>query len=1081
MHSHSPTQCDEGFWRSIITYKEETMPFNFHNRDRINNLFEEMKEFRYRELHDIEGFSWYSDDGTIGNREPQGTPSEVKTGFRWKGWDQYNWLCTSLVIPEELKDREIIGLFDFGVPEGTGNNSHFESLLYLNGRPYQGVDGNHKEVFLNVAENGLELELKFRVWTGLSGGGFPKDMAMEIERAQFGVLDHPTDDFYFLARNVLETYDLLDQNNEHKEWMLSTLVKAFDFVDYTEPRSEAFYQSIDQAYRYLNGKMDGRGKPDVMVSMLGHTHIDVAWLWRLRHTREKVARSFSTVNRMMDRYDHYTFLQSQAQLYDYIKKDYPDIYEHIKTRVAEGKWEPSGSMWVECDCNLVSGESIVRQILVGKNFFKKEFGYQNEFLWLPDVFGYSWALPQILKKSGVDTFMTTKISWNDTNRLPYDTFLWRGIDGTEIVSHFITTTDQAGSTYYTYNGDSRPYAIKGVWDNYRNKDMNKELLISYGYGDGGGGPSRDMIETIRHINKIPGIPHVQAETATEYFRRLHETIKKNEMGGFLPVWDGELYLEFHRGTYTSQAYNKRMNRRMEFILRDAEMLSVLAGSLSGVPYNKEAILEAWKIVLCHQFHDILPGSSIKEVYEDSHVEYEKALAILDGVLGPVRDGLYSSEEDTFTVWNNSNWKRSSYVIIPEIAQACSFADDKGTVLESRIGDNRALVLVREMEPFSFVTIRKIADLRASGEVQGMDVVQSMNGVQTADRISPAKKELTVNQVSTRFYDVSWNEQGQLTGIYDKEAGREILPAGKAGNVLQIFEDKPRCFDAWELEPTIDRKKEIINNCKEISVGENALGIFVTFTWAYHKSEIRQVMCLYHEKKRIDFKTEADWQERQKLMKVAFPVNIRAVDARFDIQYGNIRRPITRNTSWEAAKFEVVAHKWVDLSETGYGLALLNDCKYGHDVLEDTIRLTLIKSPVDPDYAGDLGHHEFTYAIYPHTEEWYQSDLEKEAFDLNNPLVAARGAGKFCQGSFFTFGSDNIVVDCIKQAENTGEVVIRFHEYTGARGVVPVTSSLPIHSWCESDLMEQPLGAYSEDTIQVEIKPYEIKTLLVKFK
>lgn len=1045
------------------------MPFDFHNRDRIKNLIEEMKELRYRELHEIEAFSWHTDDGTIGNREPQGTPSEVKKGFRWKGWDQYNWLCTRLVIPEELKDREVIGLFDFGVPEGTGNNSHFESLLYLNGKPYQGVDGNHKEIFLNVSENGLELDLKFRVWTGLSGGGVPRDMVMEIERAQFGVLDHPTDDFYFLARNVLETYEILDPNNEHREWMLSTLVRAFDFVDYTEPGSEAFYQSVEQAYEYLNGKMDGRGKPDVWVSMLGHTHIDVAWLWRLRHTREKAARSFSTVNRMMDRYDHYTFLQSQAQLYEYIKTDYPDIYEHIKARVAQGKWEPSGSMWVECDCNLASGESIVRQILVGKNFFKKEFGYENEFLWLPDVFGYSWALPQILKKSGVNTFMTTKISWNDTNRLPYDTFLWRGIDGTEITAHFITTTDQAGSTYYTYNGDTRPYAIKGVWDNYRNKDMNKDLLISYGYGDGGGGPSRDMIETIRHINKIPGIPHVQVEPATQYFRRLHETIEKNEMEGFLPVWDGELYLEFHRGTYTSQAYNKRMNRRLEFLLRDAEMLCVLAGSLSGVPYDKEALLKAWKIVLCHQFHDILPGSSIKEVYEDSHVEYEKALAIIDGVLGPVGDGLYLKEADSFTVWNNSNWRRSSYAVIPDITQECCFTDHKGNLLESRIKDNQALVFVRDMEPFSFVNIK-----RGCGE-QAADKAQAAGGVPAEQR---SKK---LNQASTRFYDVSWNEQGQLTRIYDKEAGREILPEGKSGNVLQIFEDKPRCFDAWELEPTIDRKKETIKECKEISVEENALGIFVTFTWTYHISEIRQVMCLYHGKKRIDFKTEADWQERQKLMKVAFPVNVRAVDARFDIQYGNIRRPITRNTSWEAAKFEVVAHKWVDLSETGYGVALLNDCKYGYDVLEDTIRLTLIKSAIDPDYAADLGHHEFTYSIYPHAGEWYQSDLEQEAFDLNNPLVAVSGAGRFCQGSFFTFGNHNIVVDCIKQAENTEEVVIRFHEYAGSRGEVPVTSSLPIHSWCESDLMEQPLGTYTEGTIQIEIKPYEIKTLLVKLK
>lgn len=1032
------------------------MPFDFHNRDRINNLIEELQELRYRNLHEIESFAWYKDNGEIANREPVGESETVSLGFHWKGWDQYNWLCSQIEVPEELKEEDVIGIFDFGVPEGTGNNSHFESLLYLNGKPYQGVDGNHKEVFFNVKENGLKLDLKFRVWSGLNGGGFPKDMPMEIERAQFGVLDKNTNDFYFLTRSVLQTYDLLDKNNEYKEWMLSTLVKAFQFIDYREKRSKSFYDSVAKAYDYLNNKMDGKGKPDVSVSMLGHTHIDVAWLWRLRHTREKAARSFSTVNRMMERYDSYQFLQSQAQLYEYIKNDYPDIYEHIKKRVAEGKWEPSGSMWVEPDCNLTSGESIVRQILVGKNFFKKEFNYDNEYLWLPDVFGYSWAMPQILKKSGVNTFMTTKISWNDTNKMPYDTFFWRGIDGTEILTHFITTTDE-GSDSYTYNGDTKPYAVKGVWDNYSNKDLNRDLLISYGYGDGGGGPTRDQIETITHLNKIPGIPYVKAETATEYFRRLNETVRKNEMEGYVPTWDGELYLEFHRGTYTSQAYNKKMNRSLEFYLRNAEMLSVIASQMSKVPYDKEKLLEAWKIVLCHQFHDILPGSSIKEVYDDSRVEYEKALALINDVMGNVNKGLLEEKADAYTIWNNANWKRDSYIHVSGASEEDCFMDENGAVLSSTIDNGNAIILVKDMEPFSFVTLTKVKKT-----------------------VLISNKTLQTNQVSTKYYNISWNENGQLTSIYDKEADREILPEGKFGNVLQVFEDKPRCFDAWELEPTLELKQEIVKECKDIQVEDNDLGIFVSYTWEYHKSVIKQTMCLYHEKKRIDFKTEVDWQERQTLMKVAFPVNIRAVDARFDIQYGNIRRPITRNNSWEVAKFEVVAHKWVDLSETGYGLSLLNDCKYGHDIKEDTIRLTLIKSPVDPDYAADLGHHEFTYSILPHTAEWYLSDIEKEAFDLNNPIVAVSGASKIAKDSVFSFNNEHIVVDCIKQAENAEETVIRFHEYIGARGEVTIDSSIPVKSWCECDLMEQPLENFKNEAIALKIKPYEIKTILVKF-
>ena len=1034
-----------------------TMSFNFHNKDRLNNLLDELKELRYRNLQDIESFEWFQDDGETAKRNPEGESETVGIGFRWKGWDQYNWLCTHISIPEELKDEEVIGLFDFGVPEGDGNNSHFESLLFLNGESYQGMDGNHKEVFLEPRENGLELDLKFRVWSGLSGGGVPKDMAMEIERAQFGVLDQATDDLYYLARNVLETYVLLDENNEHKKWMLNELVQAFCLIDYSDPRSDEFYASVEAAFDYLDNKMDGRGKPDVSVSMLGHTHIDVAWLWRLRHTREKVARSFSTVNRLMDKYDHYTFLQSQAQLYEYVKEDYPDIYAQIQQRVKEKRWEPAGGMWVECDCNLASGESLVRQILVGKNFFKEEFDYESEYLWLPDVFGYSWAMPQILKKSGINTFMTTKISWNDTNKMPYDTFTWRGMDGSEITSHFITTTEEEDD-YYTYNGDSRPYAVKGVWDNYSNKDTNKDLLISYGYGDGGGGPNRDMLKTISTLNQLPGIPKVKVEHGTDYFRRLNETLEKNEMNGYLPTWDGELYLEFHRGTYTSQAYSKRTNRKLENYLRDVEIWAVMANKLADVSYKREDILKAWKIVLCHQFHDILPGTSIKEVYEDSHVEYGKAQALLDQVLEEAQASLLTQESGVYTVFNNSNWVRDSYISIHDIEEDEQLLDESGSPLKMALEDGVATVLVKDMAPLSFTTLKKVKNQAA--QISASTVTK---------------------QVETSYYKITWNESGHLTSMYDKEAQREILPEGTCGNVLQVFEDKPRCFDAWELEPTIDLKMEEVTGLKDVQVTKNGLGTFVDFTWEYKKSTINQTMCLYDEKKRIDFKTEIDWQERQKFVKVAFPVNVRAVDARFDIQYGNIKRPITSNSSWEAAKFEVVAHKWVDLAETGYGVALLNDCKYGYDVKENVMRLSLLKSSIEPDYEADIGQHIFTYAILPHTSEWYDADVEQEAFDLNNPITAIAGQCKLMDGSMFTFDQENVALDCVKLGEYSDLMIVRFHEFMGKRSEVRVGSNMPIESWYECNLMEEAMEDAKQTPITMKIKPYEIKTIAIKLK
>ena len=1030
------------------------MPFDFKHQERIHNLLEEIGESRYRNLVPIEEFDWYEDDGVVGNRAPQGESVKVGQGFRSKGYDKYNWLCAKISIPESFGDENVLGIFDFGVPMGTGNNSNFESLLYVNGKPYQGVDGNHKEVFFNIKETGRELELRFRIWSGLNGGGRPREMTMSIDRAEFGVLDTAADDFYYLAMTALETHELLDENNEYKSYILNQLVEAFRLVDFTNKNSEAYYKSLQTALDYLRDRLKGQGKPGVNVTMLGHTHIDVAWLWRLRHTREKTARSFSTVNRLMEKYPEYVFIQTQPQLYDYLKEDYPDIYAHIKRRVAEGRWEPSGAMWVECDCNLASGESIIRQILVGKNFFKKEFDYESEFLWLPDVFGYSWALPQILKKSGVNTFMTTKISWNDTNRLPYDTFIWRGMDGSEVTTHFVTTTELNDVTY-TYNGESRPYAIKGVWDNYRNKDLNRDLLISYGFGDGGGGPTREMIKYIEAAKLMPGIPNVETGRATEYFRKLNETIKETPYNGYLPIWDGELYLEFHRGTYTSQGYNKKMNRFMEYKLREEEMLSVFAEKLFNKPYNREEFLKAWKIVLCEQFHDILPGSSIHEVYEDSHEEYERALKYIENATKAAKASFVTEKENAFTLFNQANWERDSIVKIPAGAETYEYTDSEGNTLPSHRCGEQDHVYVKGLKPLAFSTITR----RAKACKEASSFVE--------------------NTVETPYYIVSWDDKGRLVRLYDKSADREVIPEGKFANVFQIFEDKPRCFDAWELESTIDLKKEEIPCDGNIIKTKNELGYFIHFTYNYNNSKIMQTLCLYNDKRRIDFKTVVDWKESQKILKTAFSVDIRGVFARYDVQEGNIVRPITRNTSWEAAKFEVVAHKWADLSETGYGVALLNDCKYGYDIKEDTMRLSLLKSATDPDYSADYGTHEFTYSLYPHKEEWYNAGLEEEAFDLNSPVVVLEGASALGKESLISFDVENVVLDAFKKAENEEAYVLRFHEFTGRRGKINLKTGLKFDSWCESDLMENPLGEWKQTAIEVEVKPYEIKTIMLK--
>ena len=429
----------------------------------------------------------------------------------------------------------------------------------------------------------------------------------------------------------------------------------------------------------------------------------------------------------------------------------------------------------------------------------------------------------------------------------------------------------------------------------------------------------------------------------------------------------------------------------------------------------------------------------------------------------------------FSVFNNSNWLRTSVVLIPveEAAALCAQQVGTGNFYRMQNGgrgskdplpcvwkEEGAYVLVRDMEPFAYTDI----------EWQPEEI----------PREQPEEMTVKAGEIRTPFYEISWNEKGQLSRIYDREAEREILPRGACANVLQIFEDKPRCFDAWELEPGIDRKREEITDCTQIRIRRHGLGTEVSFCWKYHKSRISQTMCLYNEKRRIDFCTKVDWQERQKLMKAAFPVDIRAVDARFDIQNGNIRRPITRNTSWEAAKFEVAAHKWVDIWETGYGAALLNDCKYGYDLKENTMRLTLLKAATDPDYSADLGSHTFTYSLLPHMEEWYNAAIEQEAFDLNTPLKAKAGAAAV-HGSILTFDRDNLVADALKQAENGEEIVLRFHEFQGKRGEVSIRTGFHVDKWCECDLMEEPESPFTSSEIRVSLHPYEIKTLLLRVK
>ncbi|MEX6585074.1 alpha-mannosidase [Paraclostridium bifermentans] len=1039
----------------------------FYTIDKLRNRIHELDDYRYRDKVELEYFNTkLNGDRDIAPNIPTEYDGVIKTGEIWKGRDLYLWMQKEVDIPSNWENKTVVGIFDFG-ETGAGNNSGFESLFYLNDKPYQGVDSNHKEVFLPKDINGTRVELIFRLWTGLEGGGIPREQEHRINRAQLAWLDEKVDDLFYNASVILETIGELDEYSPDKVHLTKILNNAFKLIDWAYPGNEDFYNSLHEASDYLNKEIDKIDKHSVVnVTCIGHTHIDVAWLWRLKHTREKCARSFSTVLRLMERYPEYIFLQTQPQLYEYVKNDYPELYEAIKQKVKDGNWEVDGGMWLEADCNIPSGESLVRQILVGSRFIKEEFNKDVEYLWLPDVFGYSWALPQILKKSGIDMFMTTKISWNQYNRMPHDTFKWRGIDGSEILTHFITTPEpwsQPGSWFYTYNGRLTPKTVKGVWDAYTDKGITNDLLVSYGFGDGGGGVNREMLEYRKRLDKMPGLPNVKTGKASEYFRCLKEKVEKTDE--YVHTWDGELYLEYHRGTYTSQAYTKMMNRKLELLYRETEWLSTVACLTNNdwSLYANNEIAKGWKTILRNQFHDIIPGSSITEVYEDAKQEYKEAEDIALDIQNKLEEIYINKDEHTWTIVNNSNWDRNESIDI-KCDEDGSFYDEDGNKLKYQRNKDEYTVEIKNIPALGYKRIILKID----------DVQYDNNSV----------FEYCDGKISTPKYNIEWNEYGQLTSIYDKENKREVLAKGERGNVLQMFEDKPMAHEAWDIDIFYQEKMREVKDLQSVELIEDGnIKAVIRFKYKYMNTTISQDMIVYANSNRIDFKTNVDWREKKQLLKVAFVVDIRSTMATYDVQFGNVKRPTHWNTSWDRARFESVAQQWVDLSERNYGVSLLNNCKYGHDIKDNVMRLTLLKSATHPDPVQDQGEQNFTYSLLPHSGDFIDGNTVKHAYELNQPLKSIKGMLKSeVKKQLFKFNDANILVDAIKKAEDEDMIIIRFHDYSGSRQNVSIDSDYEITGWMETNLMEKPIeNLRNEKSINVVVNPYEIKTLMIKMK
>lgn len=941
-----------------------------------------------------------------------------------------------------------------------GDFSHPEALAYIDGSPYAACDRHHQEILLASRHcDGAPHLLVLHGWAGSLGND--RDAKLLMRECALVQIDQPTRDLIALARVVLGVADCLDENEPARAHLYTALDEAFKVLDTREPFGDRFYASVPVAHKTLRAGVAQAGVPlGVDITAAGHAHIDVAWLWTLGQTRRKAGRTFHNVLHLMEQFPEFRFSQSQPQLYDFVRQDYPALFESIQQRVREGRWEVLGGTWVEMDCNVTGAESLARQFLLGRAFFRRHFGagIESPVLWLPDVFGYAWNLPQLIKEAGLEYFFTIKIGWNQYNRLPYDSFWWQGLDGTRVLTHFSTTPSRGSVHASTYNANASPEQTLNTWRNFQQKDWGRPgvtppLLMAFGYGDGGGGPTREMVENIREMSAFPATPRIHCGTVGEFFRELEK------VGDRLPAWNGELYLENHRGTYTTQSRTKRANRKSEFLLHDAEFLASLASVLEpGFCYPHDELDRAWELVCLNQFHDIIPGSSIGAVYVESQRQYaqvrEIGTRVRDGALAAIADRVGG---DVLLV-NPTSFPRRDLAF---------WAGGEADGLQRPDG---SCVLIQPVEG---------GLLLDAGELPPYSVTSLFCAKPTP---IPNPQSPTPTLLENDYLRVELDTSGDIVRIYDKTNGRDALPPGAIANQFQAFEDRPINPDAWDVDIFFDDKLWLAEPADSVRVVESGpLRVTLEVRRRILNSEYTQRISLTHNSPRLDFDTRIQWRERHILLKVAFPVDILSPVATHEIQWGNVQRPTHRNTSWDWARFETCAQKWVDLSEGGYGVSLLNDCKYGHDIRDNVIRLSLLRSPTNPDPEADQGEHRFAYSLLPHDGGWDEFTIA-QSYALNDPLIAwptdrAQSPIPNPQ-SLISTDRPNVVIETIKQAQDGRGLIVRLYESQRRRGELTLTTGFPLAQVWRTNLLEENRESLDcdENSVTTFIKPYQILTL-----
>lgn len=1046
--------------------------------ERIGRMLKDIEKAIYPEAEKIQHFK-VKEGKFKGGEDPKLEDSSWDTyisGELWGGYNKHQWFRTNIVIPEKFKDKYLVFQITTG-HEGEWDATNPQFLIYVNGKLVQGLDVNHREIIISKkAISGEEYSIAILGYSGLI-------QEKTILTGELKVLDKSIEEFYYNLKVLHSSVKLFGKEDDSRVEILRKLEEAVNILDLRKIYSKEFYKSIEEANDYLKREFYSEvNYKSPLVTAIGHTHIDVAWLWTTSQTKEKTVRSFSTVLNLMDEYPEYKFMSSQSQLYQYVKEEAPELYEKIKERIKEGRWEVDGAMWLEPDCNIPSGESLIRQMLLGMRFFKEEFGVTCKSLWLPDVFGYSAALPQIMKKCGVHYFMTTKLDWNQFNRMPNDSFMWKGIDGSEIFTHLVTTCDYskegADNTTFTginnkttYTGNINPNQTMGTWKRYQNKDLNDETLMLFGFGDGGGGPTAEMLENAKRLKYgLPGLPRLEIGFEGEFFDRVYEKVKDSKK---LPKWTGELYFEYHRGTYTSMAKNKRFNRKCEFLYGDIEMLASI-NELLGREYPSKEIKEGWKTILLNQFHDIIPGTCIEEVYEQTDREYDEIIKngnkLIEDNLKNISSQI-SLDNKSIVLFNTLSYERDDIaeVEIPKGLEIKGLRDSNGKEINIQFcKDGKHIVFFAEKVP--------------SKGYSSYEIIKG-NEAAIEENIKIAEKLL-----ENKFFIITFDDNYNITSIFDKRNEREVLKKNARANLLQAFEDRPMNWENWDIDMYFSKKMYEINDLQQVEVIENGpVRCAIKLKRNFYDSEIEQIIYIYNDIPRIDFKTNIDWKEKNILLKVAFPVEVNANKATYEIQYGNVERDTHSNTSWDMAKFEVCAHKWADLSEEGYGVSLLNDCKYGHDIKDGVMRVTLLKCGTYPNAKADLGHHEFMYSIYPHEGTWREANTQRQAYNLNVPMYAVieESHAGILPKTISTFAVDkcNCIIEVVKKQEDGEGTIVRLYEYMNKRQKITLSAFKALESVHECDLLENKIVKINHKTnsFDFELKPYEIKTYLINFK